>query len=179
MLRKSLFIPGLLILGLLSLGAPALADAPAVGSPAPAFKLQDQNDQWHQLSDYHGQWVVLYFYPKDDTPGCTTEACAFRDSIFKFRDMGVQVLGVSLDDVSSHKEFAEKYHLPFPLLADSKHEAAKLYGVLTSHLGFKYASRETFVINPQGVIVKHYGDVDPETHSAKLLVELQTLMQQS
>src|SRR5690606_7947116 len=159
----------------LPLASLALADAPAVVSAAPAFKLQDQNNQWHQLADFRGQWVVLYFYPKDDTPGCTTEACAFRDSIFKFRDMGVQVLGVSLDNIGSHKEFAEKYHLPFPLLADSNHDAAKAYGVLTSYMGFKMASRETFVINPDGIIVKHYADVDPEDHSVNVLADVAAL----
>lgn len=171
MLRKL----GFLLTGLLLAASATLAGAPAPGSEAPDFRLQDQNGEWHSLSDYRGQWVVLYFYPKDDTPGCTTEACNFRDDIFKFRKMGVQVLGVSLDDVVSHKEFAEKYHLPFPLLADTGHEAAKAYDVLSNYLGFKIASRETFVIDPQGRVARHYADVDPETHSAELLADLAEL----
>ena len=89
-------------------------DQPVVGSPAPEFELPDQTGQLHSLEDYRNQWVVLYFYPKDDTPGCTTEACEFRDNIFAFRDLNAQILGVSLDDVDSHKEFAEKNSLPFP-----------------------------------------------------------------
>ena len=100
---------------------PALADgvAPAVGKPAPAFKLQDQAGKWHSLADYKGKWVALYFYPKDDTPGCTTQACGFRDNIFAFNKEGAVILGISVDDVASHKEFAEKHSLPFTLLADS------------------------------------------------------------
>src|SRR5690606_29980954 len=92
--------------------------APQAGEQAPEFRLQDQNYQWHALGDYTGKWLVLYFYPKADTPGCTTEACEFRDNIFAFQEIGVAVVGVSVDDVSSQKEFAEKYHLPFPLLSD-------------------------------------------------------------
>ncbi|HET9679977.1 MAG TPA: peroxiredoxin, partial [Gammaproteobacteria bacterium] len=149
------------------------ADTPPVGTAAPVFKLQDQNGEWQSLADYKNQWVVLYFYPKDDTPGCTTEACNFRDAIFKFNDMNVQVLGVSLDDVESHAAFAEKYHLPFPLLADTSKKTARAYGVLSDFGPFEFASRETFVINPQGVIAKHYEDVDPETHTTILLADLQ------
>lgn len=166
----------LLLAGLL-FGSAGLGATPQAGETAPGFRLQDQNGEWHDLSDYQGKWVVLYFYPKDDTPGCTTEACAFRDDIFKFRKMGVQVLGVSLDDVASHKEFAEKYHLPFPLLADMQHNAAKAYDVLTNYGLIKIASRETFIINPQGVIARHYSDVKPENHSAEILADLQALQQ--
>jgi peroxiredoxin Q/BCP len=100
----------------------------AVGSPAPEFELPDQTGQLHSLEDYRSQWVVLYFYPKDDTPGCTTEACEFRDNIFAFRDLNAQILGVSLDDIDSHKEFAEKYDLPFPLLADIEGKTSSAYG---------------------------------------------------
>lgn len=156
----------------------AFAGTPQPGQKAPGFKLQDQHGKWHQLSDYRGQWVVLYFYPKDDTPGCTTEACSFRDDIFKFRKMGVQVLGISLDDVSSHKEFAEKYHLPFPILADAEHKAAKNYDVITHFLGFTVAHRETFIVSPDGVVAKHYGDVDPKEHAREVLAALHDLMQQ-
>ena len=99
--------------------AAALAAQPTVGR-APEFELPDQDGQLHSLEDYRDQWVVLYFYPKDETPGCTTEACEFRDDIFAFRELNAQILGVSLDDVESHKAFAEKYGLPFPLLADVK-----------------------------------------------------------
>lgn len=164
-----------LLLAAFCFSAISFADTPAVGTTAPGFKLQDQNGEWQSLADYKNQWVVLYFYPKDGTPGCTTEACNFRDTIFKFKDMGVQVLGVSLDDVESHAAFAEKYHLPFPLLADTSKDTARAYGVLSDFGPFEFASRETFVINPNGVIVKHYGDVDPEEHTVALLADLQQL----
>jgi peroxiredoxin Q/BCP len=146
------------------------------GAPAPAFRLQDQNGDWHALEDYHGQWVALYFYPKDDTPGCTTEACAFRDDIFKFKKMGVKILGVSLDDVQSHQEFAEKYSLPFTLLSDADADTARAYGVLRSYGLMKVASRQTFLIDPAGRVARHYDKVDPDRHSAQVLTDLESLM---
>jgi peroxiredoxin Q/BCP len=149
---------------------------PKEGDAAPAFRLQDQNFEWHALEDYAGQWTVLYFYPKADTPGCTTEACEFRDNIFAFEEAGVAILGVSLDDVASQKEFAEKYHLPFPLLSDAKQEVAKAYGALTSFRDMPVASRQTFVIDPDGKIAKHYATVNPETHTKEVLADLKTLM---
>ena len=153
------------------------ATAPQDGQAAPDFKLQDQKGEWHTLAKYRGQWVVLYFYPKDDTPGCTTEVCTFRDDVHKLHKAGAQVLGVSLDDVESHAKFAEKYHVPFPLLADSNKSTAKDYGVLTSHLTFTYARRETFLVDPQGKIAKHYKDVDPKENSAQVLADLAALKQ--
>ena len=155
---------------------PAIAgETPAVGEPAPGFKLQDQNGEWHDLMDYRGTWLAVYFYPRDQTPGCTTEACKFRDDIFKFRAMGTYVIGVSLDDESSHKKFADKYSLPFPLLADSDGMTASAYGVKRRFLGLSIAKRQTFLIDPQGRIAKHYEDVDPDTHSAELLADLAEL----
>jgi len=151
--------------------------APQVGAQAPGFKLQDQNGKWHSLSDYAGQWLVLYFYPKDMTPGCTTQACEFRDNIFAFRKAGAAVLGISLDDVESHQKFAEEHGLPFPILADSTRTTATSYGVLRSLFGMKFASRETFVIDPHGKIVKHYAQVDPQGHAQVVLKDLQALQQ--
>jgi thioredoxin-dependent peroxiredoxin len=159
---------------LLSLGLPARAAAdPALGAPAPAFRLQDQHGAWVSLAEQQGKWVVLYFYPLDDSPGCTTEACDFRDNIFAFRKLGVNVLGVSVQDVASKKAFASKFSLPFSVLADTDKSVAKAYGVL-SMIG--YARRDTFVIDPQGRIAKHYVGVDPKTHSAQLLVDLKSLV---
>jgi peroxiredoxin Q/BCP len=146
------------------------------GTPAPAFRLQDQNGEWHDLERYRGRWVTLYFYPKDDTPGCTTEACAFRDNIFAFEDIGATVLGVSLDDVESHAEFAEKYSLPFSLLADMEGEAAENYGVLSDYGNFQVAKRQTFLIDPEGRIARHYTSVNPSGHSEQVLADLKTLM---
>jgi peroxiredoxin Q/BCP len=159
----------------LAAAGPCLADELAAGQPAPDFELQDQNGQLRSIEDYRGQWVALYFYPKDDTPGCTTEACEFRDNIFAFRDLNCQIIGISLDDEASHRGFAEKYSLPFPLLADTEGTAADAYGVKTTMLGMTVAKRQTFLIDPDGHIVKHYEKVDPETHSAELLADLRTL----
>jgi thioredoxin-dependent peroxiredoxin len=153
----------------------APAAGPTDGQAAPEFKLEDQHGKWHTLADHKNQWVVLYFYPKDFTPGCTKEVCTFRDDVIALRKAGAQVLGVSLDDVKSHAEFAEKYHVPFPLLSDSRQDTAKAYGVLTSKMGMTYAKRETFLIDPHGTIVKHYKDVDPEQNSKQVLADLSTL----
>jgi peroxiredoxin Q/BCP len=164
-------LQALLLLLLLSL--PALAgDGPEPGQAAPGFSLQDQNGQWHALADYRGQWVVLYFYPKDDSPGCTKEACTFRDDVLKLRAAGAQVLGLSLDDVKSHEAFAAKYHLPFPLLADDHETVADQYGVLRSLIFFHYASRQTFLIGPDGAVAKRYRDVDPKENSGQVLADL-------
>jgi peroxiredoxin Q/BCP len=153
----------------------AAATNVAVGRPAPEFELPDQSGQLHSLEDYRDRWVVLYFYPKDQTPGCTTEACEFRDNIFAFRGLNAQILGVSLDDVDSHKKFADKYGLPFPLLADSEGTTADAYGVKTRMFGMKLAKRQTFLIDPDGNIAKHYESVKPATHSAQVLADLKLL----
>lgn len=156
---------------------PALA-APAVGGPAPGFELLDQEGNTRKLEDYAGKWVVLYFYPKADTPGCTTESCAFRDNIFAFRAVGAEIVGISLDDVGSQKEFAEKYSLPFPLLSDAQGTVAESYGVLRNFGIMKLASRQTFIIAPDGTIARHYDDVDPDEHSAEVLTDLKSLIGQ-
>jgi peroxiredoxin Q/BCP len=153
----------------------AYADGPALGAVAPAFKLQDQNGKWQELKDYRGKWVALYFYPKDQTPGCTTQACEFRDNIFAFREVDAQILGISVDDVESHKKFAAKHGLPFPILADSTKETAKKYGVLKSYFGMELAKRDTFLIDPEGRIVKRYVEVDPKGHSQIVLKDIKAL----
>jgi peroxiredoxin Q/BCP len=157
-------------------GATLAADAPSVGSAAPAFRLQDQKGAWHTLSDYQGKWVVLYFYPKDNTPGCTTQACEFRDNIFAYREMGAVILGVSVDDVASHKAFSEQHSLPFPILADSGKTTATAYGTLTTFMGKHYSQRDTYIIDPAGRIAKHYVKVDPKGHSELVLADLKQLM---
>lgn len=158
----------------------AHAQVPTVGSAAPDFRLQDQNGKWQKLSDYRGKWVALYFYPKDQTPGCTTQACEFRDNIFAFRELNAQILGISVDDVESHKKFAEKHSLPFPILADSKKATTKQYGVLKSYLGaLELARRETFLIDPEGRIVKRYADVEPKGHSQEVLKDIKELQKKT
>ena len=160
----------------LAVASAVWAATPEVGSAAPAFHLQDQAGAWHDLSEYRGKWLVLYFYPKDDTPGCTTQACEFRDNIFAFNKAGAVIVGISVDDVASHKLFAEEHSLPFTLLADSTKETAKTYGVLRSALGLmEIASRVTFIIDPQGRVAKHYASVDPKGHSLMVLADLKGL----
>jgi len=150
--------------------------APQEGQAAPSFRLQDQHGEWRTLDEYRGKWIALYFYPKDDTPGCTTEACQFRDNVFAFKDMGAEIIGVSLDDVASHREFAEKYSLPFTLLSDVNGDIAKAYGVFGKFGFLNIAKRESFLINPDGVLVKHYAKVDPETHSGEVIADLKRLI---
>ena len=151
-------------------------DVPAVGSAAPAFKMQDQYAVWHSLDDYRGQWLAVYFYPKDDTPGCTTEACNFRDNNYAFQEIGATVIGVSVDDVDSHKEFSDKYKLPFTILADEGGKTSKAYGVLRDYKLLKLASRQSFLIDPDGQIVKHYKDVDPDKHTEEVLTDIKAFM---
>ena len=153
----------------------AASDQIVIGQPAPEFELPDQDGQLHSLEDYRDRWVVLYFYPKDETPGCTTEACEFRDNIFAYRELNAQILGVSLDDVESHKSFAENHDLPFPLLADFEGTAADAYGVKTKFAGMTVAKRQTFIIDPSGNVAKHYEKVNPDTHSAEILADLKSL----
>lgn len=166
----------LAVIALAALGASAMASGqPDVGDVAPEFELPDQHGQLHSLEDYRDRWVVLYFYPKDGTPGCTTEACEFRDDIFAFRKINVQILGISLDDVQSHKKFAESHGLPFPLLADVDGSTADAYGVKSKRLGFTLAKRQTFLVSPDGKIAKHYESVNPSSHSKEILADLARL----
>lgn len=145
------------------------------GQPAPGFELLDQNGNTQRLVDYQGRWLVMYFYPKDDTPGCTKEACTFRDDILVFRRMGVSLLGVSTDDVASHQSFVEKYHLPFPLLSDPKGQVAAAYGALFSLGPLRFARRQSFIIDTQGRLARIYRDVDPKRHSEQVIQDLKTL----
>ncbi len=153
-------------------------ELPETGKPAPDFNLPDQNNQRHTLADYLGKWLVLYFYPKDDTPGCTTEACAFRDDLSRLTAMGAAVVGISVDDTGSHAAFAKKYHLPFALLADQTTETAAHYGALMN-LGFiKFAHRYTFLIDPQGKVSKRYLSVETSRHSKEIIDDLRALTAQ-
>ena len=145
----------------------------AIGSHAPDFTLPDQDGAMHSLSDYLGRWVLLYFYPKDDTPGCTKEACGFRDAFSEFKKRGAVILGVSTDPVKAHDKFVEKFQLPFPLLADEDKKIVEAYGVWgeKSFMGRKYLGvfRVTFLIGPDGRIKKIWPEVKPEDHAAEVL----------
>lgn len=151
------------------------AEVPKVGDTAPDFNLTDQNGKTRKLSDYSGQWIVLYFYPKNDTPGCTKEACSFRDDLANLEKLGAKVIGVSIDDSDSHAKFASKYHLPFPLLADQEGKVAEAYGALNNLFVIKLAKRYTFLINPSGKIAKTYLSVDTSRHSQEIIDDLKKM----
>lgn len=150
-----------------------------VGKQAPNFELEGQDGREYSLADYKGKYVLLYFYPKDMTSGCTVEAQCFRNRMNDFKALGVQVLGVSCDDTKSHKKFAEKEKLNFPLLADVDKKVVNAYGVWVekSMYGKKYMGiqRDTFLVDPSGKIVKHYLKVKPETHIEEVLEDLKKL----
>jgi thioredoxin-dependent peroxiredoxin len=148
--------------------------------PAPQFRLADENGVVRSLDDFRGKALVLYFYPKDDTPGCTTEACAFRDDYGAYAQAGVTILGVSPDSSKSHTKFKEKYHLPFSLLADEDHAVCSAYGAWGPKklAGREYEGvlRTTFLIGPDGMIVKVWENVKPDGHSAEILGALKSAM---
>ena len=143
---------------------------------ASEFALPDQNGKTHKLSDYKGKWVLIYFYPKDDTPGCTKQACVIRDSLPDFKKLKLTVLGVSVDSVKSHAKFASKYKLPFTLLSDEDKKVVKKYGVWAKKkfMGREYMGtlRTSFLINPEGKIAKIYEQVKPELHAAEVLKDM-------
>jgi peroxiredoxin Q/BCP len=148
------------------------------GIPAPKFSLPDETGAVRSLDDFRGHPVILYFYPKDDTPGCTTEACNFRDDYSQYAGTGITILGVSPDNSKSHAKFKEKYGLPFPLLADDGHKVCELYGVwgMKKNYGREFMGvlRTTFLIDPNGMIVQVFEHVKPAGHSAEILEVLKT-----
>jgi peroxiredoxin Q/BCP len=148
---------------------------PRVGEPAPDFALPDQDGRTRGLAEFRGKWLALYFYPRDDTPGCTKQACAFRDDRQKLAALGVEVVGVSVDDVESHRDFAQEYSLPFPLLADAGGAVAARYGSLRDFGLIKFARRNTFLIDPQGRIAKIYLSASPSTNSQEVIEDVRRL----
>lgn len=172
MIQNPVFSILFLTLGI-GLGMALAGNSLQEGSKAPDFTLADQNGVQHTLSDYLGQWVLVYFYPKDDTPGCTKEACTFRDRYEDFKTAELKVFGISTDGIDSHKEFAEKFRLPFSLLADSSADVTKLYGVKQPLINI--AKRHSFLIGPEGNIRKIYEDVTPADHPEEILQDLKAL----
>lgn len=150
-----------------------------VGQKAPNFTLPDQDGNMHSLENYKGKWVVLYFYPKDDTPGCTIEACAFRDNSTNLTEKNIAVFGISKDKVSSHKKFVNKFELNFPLLSDESKEMIQSYEALgeKKFMGktFMGIHRYTYLINPEGMIAKAYEKVDPAIHAEEILKDVEEL----
>jgi peroxiredoxin Q/BCP len=146
-----------------------------VGDAAPNFMLNDAKGKTHALSDYRGQYLVLYFYPKNDTPGCTKEACHFRDDMSQLEKLGAKVVGISVDNSQSHEKFAAKYNLPFTLLADVDGKVAQSYHALTNLIVIKMAKRYTFLINSDGNISKIYTSVNVSNHSQQIIDDLKAL----
>lgn len=174
-MKLSLLIKTFTLFISVSLSPQLFAEGLKIGHLAPDFTLTDQHSDIISLSQYKGQWVVLYFYPKNDTPGCTKEACSFRDNINHLIKQQAVILGVSIDSIESHQAFATKFKLPFSLLADEKATVSKSYGALLN-LGFmKFAKRHSFIIDPSGKIAKIYRDVDPDKHVQQVLEDLKSL----
>lgn len=146
---------------------------------APAFSLPDQSGAVRTLEQFRGRWLALYFYPKDDTPGCTEQACKFRDDFAQLTALGAEVVGISVDTSASHAEFAKKYSLPFPLLADENGEVAKRYGSLTNLGMLKFARRNTFLIAPDGKIAKVYPKASTSRNSVDVIEDLKRLAKKS
>lgn len=144
-----------------------------IGSDAPNFKLIDHEGNPHRLSDYNGSWVLLYFYPKDDTPGCTKEACMLRDSAMEYEEHNITVVGISADNEMSHAKFISKYNLPFTLLSDPEKKVIDLYGAQNETGGTK---RISYLIGPEGVIEKAYANVKSELHAEEVLKDVKNLM---
>jgi len=166
----------ILILTILITSASLYAKDKWAGKAAPDFDIPDQHGVFHTLKEYRGKWLVLYFYPKDDTPGCTTEAKNFTTDYKAIEKLGAVIVGASLDDIKSHKEFAEKYSIPFTLLADKDEIMANAYGVVKNVPFMHYAKRQTFIINPKGNIAKFYEDVMASSHSQQVISDLKELI---
>ena len=148
-------------------------------SKASDFNLEDESGNIISLSYFKGKWLVIFFYPKDDTPGCTKEVCNFRDDFSAIKSLGAHVIGISLDKTTSHKKFKEKYQLPFKLLSDPQGEVAKKYGALFKFMFIKFSRRHSFIIDPQGLIKKEYRSVNPSTHSIQIIDDLKILQDRS
>lgn len=146
-----------------------------VGQPAPPFELPDHTGAIHRLDRYAGQWLVLYFYPKDDSPLCTREACGFRDDLDSLMALGARVVGVSVDNPRSHAAFKDKYHLTFPLLSDARGATALRYGTCFRFACLRFARRHTFIIDPRGHIARIYRSVASGRHSGEVIADLRDL----
>lgn len=153
-----------------------------VKQKAPAFILPDQKGKKHSLKDFLGKWILIYFYPKDDTPGCTKQACAIRDNFPAFKKLKIMVFGISIDSVQSHAKFAEKYELPFVLLSDVDKKIVEKYGVYgkKKFMGREYMGvfRTSFLINREGKIAKIYEDVSPEKHAEEVISDLKDMLKE-
>lgn len=177
MLVKLLFYTAILLIAAVGYRSYAhAASALTPGSAAPDFSMKDIKGNTHTLADYRGKYLVLYFYPKNDTPGCTKEACHFRDDLAQLEKLGANVVGVSVDSMESNGKFAEKYHLPFTLLADTDSKVAARYEALTDLWLFKIAKRHTYLIDPEGKFRKIYTSVNVSNHSQQIIDDLKSML---
>jgi peroxiredoxin Q/BCP len=181
-MTKYFLLCALLVIGLISIAVPssvrAVADPPAVGSVAPEFSLVTNEGKPASLKDFRGKWVVLYFYPKDFTSGCTIEAKNFQRDLAKYEAANAVILGVSLDTADSHKEFCAKEGLSFKLLADTDSKVSDAYGSVMDYNGTKYSARNTFIIDPKGKVAQVFMKVKPTPHSEEVLAALAALQKQ-
>lgn len=179
MLLKLLFYIVVLLISILGYRNYASATSTlTIDEDAPNFTLNDAKGNPHTLMDYRGKYLVLYFYPKDDTPTCTKEACHFRDNTPELEKLGAKVIGISVDSSESHEKFTEKYHLPFPLLADTDGKVAESYNALSNFLVIKIAKRHTFLIDPNGKVKKIYTNVNVASHSQQIIDDLKAIQNQ-
>jgi thioredoxin-dependent peroxiredoxin len=177
-MSRKLYLALLFIAAAVSLATIARASHPQTGTPAPPFTLKSQDGTPVSLQDFRGKWVVLYFYPKDFTSGCTLEAHNFQRDLAEYEKHNAVIVGVSVDNPDSHRQFCVKEGLSFKLLADTDHTVSKQYGTLT-HVGFTHAARNTFLISPDGKIARVFEDVVPAEHSAQVLAALAQLQTNS
>jgi thioredoxin-dependent peroxiredoxin len=179
-MKKLVLLSAFLIVGVLMAGSVgAFADAPAVGSDAPEFSLTTNEGNQASLKDFRGQWVVLYFYPKDFTSGCTLEAHNFQRDLDKYKAMKSVILGVSIDTAESHKSFCAKEGLTFKLLSDPGGKLSDAYGSVMEYEGNKYSARNTFIIDPNGKVAKVFIKVKPADHSEEVLAALEALQKEA
>ena len=150
-------------------------DKKLLDQPAPKFNLKNSQGSLISLESFKGKWLVIYFYPKDDTPGCTKESCNFRDNFQSIQSLNASIVGVSLDPSSSHQNFQKKYSLPFMLLSDGTGETAQKYGALNNFVILKFAKRQTFVVDPKGIIRRVYRNVNPLKHADEVMNDLRKL----
>ena len=150
-----------------------------LGKAAPEFKLKNSYGELVSLKEFKGEWLLVFFYPKDDTPGCTKEACSLRDNFTEIKKLNANVVGISIDSSDSHKEFKEKNNLPFMLLSDPNGETAKKYGALNNFFIFKLAKRQSFIIDPKGIVRRVYRDVSPSNHAQEIKNDLEAFERNS
>ena len=177
---KAILVIAIIFLIVLVLKKPAFGnEAKLLGQVAPDFNLKNSQGENVSLASFQGQWLVVFFYPKDDTPGCTAEACSFRDNYDDIKKLNASIVGISVDSSESHQKFKEKHNLPFMLLADEGCNVAKQYGALNNFLIFKFAKRQSFIIDPEGLIRRVYRSVSPSKHALEIKEDLQQLIENS